>query len=157
MKGTTQVIRKFNAYLILLEGKLFDAYQSLAREKEVITATSLKNKYTGFSDRQRMLITIFQQHNREFAALVPKQFSKRTLERDKTSMSHTVRFMNWKYKISDMDVRNVNHEFVTCYDFYLRSVCNCSNNTTVKYLKNFKKIIRICIANGWLDKDPFVN
>lgn len=22
--------------------------------------------------------------------------------------------------------------------------------------KNFKKIIRICIANGWLDKDPFV-
>lgn len=43
------------------------------------------------------------------------------------------------------------------YDFYLRSIRNCSNNTTIKYLKNFKKIIRICLANGWIDKDPFLN
>jgi site-specific recombinase XerD len=42
------------------------------------------------------------------------------------------------------------------YDFYLRSERNCNNNSTVKYLKNFKKIILICIANGWLDKDPFI-
>jgi site-specific recombinase XerD len=34
-------------------------------------------------------------------------------------------------------------------------VRKCSNNTTVKYIKNFRKIIRICIANGWLTKDPF--
>jgi hypothetical protein len=27
----------------------------------------------------------------------------------------------------------------------------------VKYIKNFGKIIRICIANGWIDKNPFVN
>jgi site-specific recombinase XerD len=39
----------------------------------------------------------------------------------------------------------------------LRSVRKCANNTAVKYIKNFKKIIRICISNGWLDKDPFVN
>lgn len=42
------------------------------------------------------------------------------------------------------------------YDFYLRSERNCNNNSTVKYLKNFKKIILICIANGWLDRGPFV-
>jgi len=35
-------------------------------------------------------------------------------------------------------------------------VRKCANNTTVNYIKNFKKIIRICIANGWLDKDPFI-
>lgn len=41
------------------------------------------------------------------------------------------------------------------YEFFLRSEKNCCNNTTVKYLKKFKKIIRICLSNHWLDKDPF--
>lgn len=52
--------------------------------------------------------------------------------------------------------QNIDHGFITAYDFYLRSHRNCGNNTAVKYIKNFKKIIRIFIANGWLDKDPFV-
>ena len=70
-------------------------------------------------------------------------------------MSHTVEFMKFKYKVSDIDVRDINHEFVVGYDYYLRAVRNCANNSTVKYLKNFKKIIRICIANRWIDRDPF--
>jgi hypothetical protein len=42
------------------------------------------------------------------------------------------------------------------YDFWLRSERKCANNTAVKYIKNFKKIIRLCMANGWLSKDPFL-
>ena len=34
---------------------------------------------------------------------------------------------------------------------------NCANNTAVKYLKNFNKIIKLCLANDWLDKNPFAN
>lgn len=40
-------------------------------------------------------------------------------------------------------------------EFYLRSVRNCSNNTKVKYIWNFRKIIKICLNNDWLDKNPF--
>ncbi|WP_425571154.1 phage integrase SAM-like domain-containing protein [Olivibacter ginsenosidimutans] len=40
--------------------------------------------------------------------------------------------------------------------FYLRAQSVCGNNTTVRYIKNFKKIILICIANGWIQKDPFL-
>ncbi|MDP9079589.1 MAG: hypothetical protein M3O71_19340 [Bacteroidota bacterium] len=32
---------------------------------------------------------------------------------------------------------------MSSYDFLLKSEKNCCNNTAVKYLKNFKKIIRI--------------
>src|SRR4051794_35921178 len=46
--------------------------------------------------------------------------------------------------------------FITSFD-YLRSECKYNNNSAVKYIKNFKKVIRICIANGWINKDPFVN
>jgi len=45
---------------------------------------------------------------------------------------------------------------VTSYDYYLRSVRNCANNSTVKYIKNFKNIVLICHANGWMEKNPFL-
>ncbi len=63
--------------------------------------------------------------------------------------------MKWHYKTPDIAIREIDNEFVTSYEFYLRSEKSCCNNTTVKYLKNFKKIIRICLSNGWIDKDPF--
>ena len=65
--------------------------------------------------------------------------------------------MKWKYKVSDIDIRKINHEFITSYEFYLKSVCNCCQNTTSKYIKNFGKIIRICLANDWIQKNPFLN
>ena len=33
----------------------------------------------------------------------------------------------------------------------------CAHNTAVEYLANFKKIVLICVKNGWLQKDPFFN
>lgn len=33
----------------------------------------------------------------------------------------------------------------------------CCNNSAVKHLKIFKKIIRIALLNDWLHKDPFVS
>ena len=51
----------------------------------------------------------------------------------------------------------IDHAFITDYEFWLRSVRNCANNTAVKYIKNFNKIIKICLANDWLDKNPFAN
>ena len=65
--------------------------------------------------------------------------------------------MAWKYQVADIDIKAVDHDFISNYEFYLRSEKKCANNSAVKYIKNFKKIIRICLASGWLDKDPFVN
>jgi len=56
MKGSTDTVKKFNAYLILLESKFDDTHYTLSRENEIITAEALKNKYTDATDRQRMLI-----------------------------------------------------------------------------------------------------
>jgi len=53
-------------------------------------------------------------------------------------------------------LNRIDHEFVTSYDYYLRSVRNCANNSTVKYIKNFKKIVLICLANVWMEKNPFL-
>lgn len=75
LPGKGEKVKQFNAYLDSLKSKLFDAQQALIRENKIITAESLKNKYTGASEKQRMLVPIFQKHNDEVAALVPKDFA----------------------------------------------------------------------------------
>ncbi len=65
--------------------------------------------------------------------------------------------MEWKYNIKDIEIKKIDHAFITEYDFYLRSVQKCANNSTVKYLKNFGKIIRICLLGGLLNTVPFLN
>ena len=157
MKGTTEEARSINSYLDLMKSKVLDAQMELLHRNEVLSIENFKNKLLGTGERQRMLVPIFQDHNNKIKELVGKEYAPGTLERYTTSLKHTIEFMQWKYNISDIDITKIDHAFITDYEFWLRSVRNCANNTAVKYLKNFNKIIKLCLANDWLDKNPFAN
>ncbi len=156
-KGTRERVRSFNAYLDSLQTKVYDAYSILSNAAADITAESLKDLFMGKVEKPRMLMEVFTEHNRKMAALVGDEYAPGTLQRYETSLKHTKDFLSWKYNLDDIGFKKVDHDFITNYDFYLRSERKCANNSTVKYIKNFKKIIRICLASGWIDKDPFVN
>lgn len=157
MTGTHEEARSFNQYLKTLEQQVYDAHRQMMESKVPITVQSLKDKLFGKEEKPeiKMLVPIFNEHNRRIAAMVGKDYAAGTLERYTTSLKHTIEFMQWQYQATDIDIKKIDHEFVSSYEFFLRSEKNCCNNTTVKYLKNFKKIIRICLSNHWLDKDPF--
>ena len=154
--GNSQEAKILNAYLKTLEQQVYDFHYLMLKEEDFVTAESLKSKLLGTDITTRMLIPIFQEHNDKVEALVGQDFAPGTLERYKTSLKHTQEFLNWKYKVSDIDITKIDHVFIMDYDFWLRSVRKCANNTAVKYIKNFKKIIRLCMANGWITKDPFI-
>jgi site-specific recombinase XerD len=125
--------------------------------EKAITAETFNNILTGKLEKQRTIISVFKSHNDNVEALVETgEYSPGTLERYKTSLSHTIEFMSFKYNITDINIKDIDLAFIADYDFYLHIERRCSNNTTVKYIKNFKKIIQICLDNGWLKKNPFV-
>ena len=157
MKGNSEEARSINSHLDMLRIQIIDMQMELVHKKIPVTAETLKSKILGVDERARMLIPIFQDHNNKIKELVGKEYASGTLERYKTSLSHTIEFLQWKYKVSDIEINKIDHAFVTDYEFWLRSVRNCANNTAVKYIKNFSKIIKLCLANDWLDKNPFAN
>jgi site-specific recombinase XerD len=157
MKGATEEARSINNHLELLKNQIRDAEMELVYKKLPITTETLKSKLFGLDERVRMLVPIFQDHNNKIKELVGKEYAPGTLERYKTSLSHTIDFLKWKYNCSDIDINLIDHTFITDYEFYLRSVRNCANNTAVKYIKNFHKVIKICIDNDWITKNPFSN
>lgn len=157
VKGNSECARSVNSFLDVLRAKAFDHQKQILLEGKELIMEEFKNKWQGILRvRPRMLLEIFEQHNVQMRALVGHEYSPQTLERYIISKKHTHEFMKLKYKLNDIDIRKLNYEFITDYEFWLKSVRKCDHNTSMKYLSNFKKIVNICIKNGWLMRDPFV-
>lgn len=156
-KGASEDARNLNIHLSNLKQKVYSAFNALSIDNEFITVELLKEKLSGKSKVTHTLLPIFMDHNSKCEKLVGTGYAPGTIERYKTTLKHIRDFMETKYKIKDIDIEKIDNSFISEFDFYLRSVRKCGNNSTVKYVKNFKKIIRICMANGWLAKDPFAN
>jgi len=156
-RGNKEKVRSLNAYIDDWLASVYDAEKELLLAGSPITASTLKRKLIGEVEKPLLLIDIFKEHNRKVKALVGNEFAAGTLTRYETSLKHTQNFIRWYYKVEDIDIKKVNHDFISNYEFYLRTERKCENNSAIKYIKNFKKIIRICQFNGWLEKDPFLN
>ncbi len=157
MKGNSEEARLINGRLDMMRAIVYETEKKLFMNQVEITFESFKNEYQGKKERARMLIPIFQEHNRKIKELVGQEYAPGTLERYETSLKHTKAFLLWKYNLTDINIEKIDHAFIMEYEFYLRSERKCANNTAVKYIKNFHKIINQCLANGWLNKDPFFN
>mgnify|MGYP003473847527 FL=1 len=82
-----------------------------------------------------------------------KEYAEGTLKKFKTCLTSLEDFIQWKHSLSDFPIRDLSHRFVTDYEFYLKSEKELQHNTAMGYIKKLKKIIRLCVANDWLDKD----
>ena len=155
--GTKQEIKAFNAYLDDLQQKIYEAHRQLTETDGIISAESIRDKFLGKAEKLHLLIDIFAEHNRKMQTLIGKEYSKGTLTCFQTSLKHTKDFLKWKYNLLDIDVKQIDYSFVSEYDYFLRCERKCANNSAVKNMKNFGKIVRICIANKWLNTNPFLN
>lgn len=153
--GKSEEVRELNHHISTFRMKVFEARLQLIEQSKPVTATTIKNLLIGREEKTRQILEVFRQHNDQLAALVGKEFSAGTLERYQTSLRHTASFIKWKYGVEDMSIQKLDFEFVSDYEFWLKSERNCGHNTAIKYIANFRKIVLRCVRNGWLQKDPF--
>ncbi|RFZ94811.1 site-specific integrase [Mucilaginibacter conchicola] len=156
-KGKASDNVKLNVALDEFGRKINDTIRYLRDIQEELSAEKIKNRFLGKAEKPIMLMDVFKEHNQKAAALVGQEFSPSTVTRYETTLKHTQNFMQWKYKINDIRVKEIDHRFISEFEFYLRSVRKCNNNSALKYIKNFGKIVRICLANGWIIINPFLN
>lgn len=158
VSGTTEDVKTLNAYLKTFEQQVYEAQHTLLKDKEQVTTESIKNKLMGVEEKPLTLIPIFKDHNQKLKALQGAEYSKGTITRYETALKHTIDFLKWKYNKTDIEIKAIDNAFINEFEFYLRSVRKCNNNSAVKYVKsNFGKVVRLCVANGWLQRDPFIN
>ena len=155
LRGSSIEVSNFNRFLDNVKSRLFEIYDNRLKERLDISAVIVKNIYLGKDGKEYMVLEIFQEHNNEIESLLGKGFTKGTLQRYRAAYKHVSDYIGHKYERKDIPVRSVDHKFITGLEFYLKSKKNCEHNTAIKYVVNFKKIIRIAYANEWIARDPF--
>lgn len=148
--------KDLNLYLDAISANILRIQRDLELDKKEISAQIILNRYLGKEQSDRhTLMEVFRAHNEKCRALSGISLAPGTVIRYETSLRLTEAFLRTTYKKEDCYLDEITHQFVEDYDFYLRTVRRCCHNTTTKYLLNFKKIIRIALAKGWMKKDPF--
>ncbi|MCB0744499.1 MAG: site-specific integrase [Ignavibacteriae bacterium] len=156
-KGFSLESKQLNRLLDAIRGKMYEHYRNMIEQRKEITAVSLKNAYLGIAEKNIMLVEVFANHNDQVKQLIGREFALNTYKRYETALKHIKEFLKHQYRVEDYPLKKINHEFITGFEFYLKSKKSCNHNSAIKYIKNFKKIIRIALANNWIIQDPFAN
>jgi site-specific recombinase XerD len=157
MLGKTEEARVFNAYLDAIEHRIYEIKKDLIEKGIEITGELIKSKFFGLSERPKMLVEVYKYHNQQFESLVGKEYAIGTLMKFRTALASLQGFITWKLGRADITIKELNHQFITDYEFYLKSVRGLQHNTAMSIIKKLKKIVRQCVANDWIDKDPFMS
>jgi hypothetical protein len=81
MKGNSEEARALNTYLDILKAKVYDIQKEIIHDGEVANFENIRNKLLGLETRKRMLVPIFEDHNKKVEALLNDEFAPGTLER----------------------------------------------------------------------------
>jgi site-specific recombinase XerD len=154
--GKTEDAVQLNSYLDSVQGKIFE----IQREGEIkgykVTADLAKQKLLGITnEREHNLVQIYEYHNQQFGQLVGTEYSVGTFKKFKSALTSLKKFIQWKFNRSDISILSLNYQFITEYEFYLKSVQGMQHNSALGNIKKLRKIVRQCVNNDWLDKDPF--
>ncbi|MBI5541467.1 MAG: site-specific integrase [Bacteroidia bacterium] len=157
--GTSKEAKELNVHLQHVVGCLNEHVKMLREKDREITARTIKNSYLGIINDEKKIVELFQEHNKtiKLLSLKDKDFAPATVQRYETCLLHLSSYIKEKYKVNDLLINKMNADFIKGFELYLKTVRNCAHNTTMKYIKNFKKIVLNAFRNGWLKHDPFVN
>jgi len=153
--GNSSDSKNFTNYLLSLREKVYDIYRYLIDRNEIITAQIIKQRYQGIGTHTITLIDAFEKHNEQMKKLLGKDFSIATYKRYQTTLRHIQEFLKKRYNINDLLLAELKYQFITDLELFFKTERKCDHNTSIKYIKNFRKIINIAVKNEWIIKDPF--
>lgn len=157
VEGKSLYAQRINSGIDNIRATLIKEYHKLYEFETNITAEKLRNSYLGYFPESKTLLQLFDKHNQDAERVINKGLAQSTVDKYKLARKRLEAFLKYQYKISDIKLSKIDNMFILDFDNYLRSVMCCSQNTTSRYMRDFKKIILLARGNGLILKDPFIN
>lgn len=158
-KPATRFGKELNQCLDQIRLQVYQCHKELLSKNLPVTTASIKKAFLhGVEDAEvHTLLDLYREHNINLKTSIDKGVARATYIRHETSRRNLERLLHDVYQREDINLREITHVFVKDYETYLRTVRNCNNNSTVKYLKNLGKIVREALNRDWILVDPFRN
>ena len=157
VSGRSTVAQETNRMLDKIRVGINKAYQDICDKDNYVTAEKVKNEFLGHSENHDTILNLFQKHNDDVKQLVGISKTIATYRKYEVTRRHLAEFIQSKYNLSDISIKEITPMFITDFELYLRTTCKCGYNTTAKFMQFFKRIILIARNNGILIGDPFAS
>ena len=155
LKGKDRMSVELNHYLEITRSHVHQIYRELETSGKVITVDLVRKLYYGMDEDNKTLLQVFREHNEQSRKLIGKDFVSKTVQRYETTTRYLEEFIKKEYQLSDIALNNLEANFISKFDAFLKIEKGCAQNSAITRLKNLKKIIRIALENDWIKKDPF--
>ncbi|MFK2619089.1 site-specific integrase, partial [Bacteroides fragilis] len=155
LSGRSLVAQEGNRMLDKIRVGINKAYQEICDRDNYVTAEKVRNAFLGMGMKHETLLTVFAQHNEDYAKQVGKIKSERSYWKYCTVYNHLSEFIKQRYKVSDIALKELTPAFITDFELFLRTEKDHCTNTVWSYMMPLRRIIYMAINNGWLQRDPF--
>lgn len=159
VRGTNQKSRTLNSYLDETYNHLFKCYRDLMTEHKLITSQAVKARYFGQDENNHSILDIINYHNEDMVSKLKWGTQKNYF----TTQNYISKFLLKSYKTSDLYLRELDYHFIIKFEKYLRGYVPedhqkpMGNNTVMKHIERFRKLINLSFKLGWIERDPFIS
>ena len=157
--GTSRTAVDLNRFIEEARIKVHAIVTELQQENEPVTAIVVQQRFYGINPKkkkEKTILEVIQAHNDEAETLIGKDYTKTTVYRYKSMKRYLEEMIKKNYEVDDLPLSEFTGEVIRAYEVFLKTEKDLCQNTLIRYMKALKKITNRCLANDWIQKDPFV-
>ena len=153
--GKSVAAREINRQLDEIRASALHIYQEQSAIREGVTADDVKSLLLGMASGQQTVMSYFRTFIKNFEKRVGVNRVEGSLRAYKYAYMHVEKFLNEKYKLTDLPFTALDRSFIEKYDLHLRTDCHLALSSIVNLTTSFRTIVNEAVADGILTFNPF--
>jgi len=155
-KPNTEQGAEINRQLLIIKANLNRHYTRLLALEMPVTAEILKNAYLGINEQQKTLKELLEFYELRFTEKVRTgRKAVNTLKSVRTTRDKVLAFVKHRFRVSDIPLAAIKPSFAPDLEHFLTTRQRVSSNTCMKYIKIFKRMIKLAVDQEWMLANPF--
>lgn len=157
-KGTSENSRILNQYLDRVHAQIVQCYHDLYFKGQLVTADLIKAEYLGENDGSKTLQNLLEYHTQK----TEKTLASGTIRNFGVTQGYLNKYLKEVLKTSDIYLKELDYKFICDFASFLHSFWPkghpkaMGNNTVMKHIQRFRKIVTLGYHIEWIEKDPLV-
>ncbi|GGH38384.1 integrase [Mangrovimonas yunxiaonensis] len=148
---------EINTQLSLIKTQINRAFLMLQVQEYSFTVDDVYRLYKGEKlEKEYNVVEYFEVHLNKLKTLVGKDVKQVTWNKYSYVKMDIKSFIRWKYKANDIPLKKLEPNFLTELEYYFKVVKEIKQITINKKIQRFRKIVKVSVSEGYLEKDPFM-
>lgn len=146
-----------NNQLSLIKNKINQVFLYLKVNEKSFDVEDIYLKLKGKdSKKESTILKIFELHNERIKRQIGLGYTNGTYRKYVQAINHLRNFIKTKYNKNDFLLEKLSLKFIDDFSFYLITEKKHKQITVNRTNRSLKKIIRLAISEGFIEKDPFL-